>query len=330
VNTPASRTTEQDLSGLAERINAEHAACLSAAKDAITRAIEVGRLLTDAKARVQHGEWAAWVEANCDFGVRQASSYMRAYACREQIGSGASDFTSLRGAMEALAVPVARDEEDGDSRPRCVPVTEWSPEHRKWTCDQWWDQLATFTMMFDAAGWEADEIADFLGRPVEDVEAILDPPLPVPRRNFDVWPDGDCLIDSDEPGARGVVAALYADGVMYMIDGWLEKACLYARIRCKIDGFDHVEPILRDRERRYRRRQEGAERRGLGPFPFLKGRALQASAALHCCVTRDARHAMRIGLDEGWDPELMPMWMRLAKALEDLGGESAEDEDDEE
>jgi DNA adenine methylase len=93
------------LSDLAAQINAEHEACLSAAKDTIARAIEAGRLLAEAKSQMQHGQWAGWVETNCKFGARQASSYMRAYACREQIGSGASDFTSLREAIASLAEP---------------------------------------------------------------------------------------------------------------------------------------------------------------------------------------------------------------------------------
>jgi hypothetical protein len=37
------------LPELARRINAGHAACLDAARSAIDRAIEVGRLLTEAK-----------------------------------------------------------------------------------------------------------------------------------------------------------------------------------------------------------------------------------------------------------------------------------------
>lgn len=98
-----------DLSGLATRINAEHAACLAAARDAVTRAIEVGRLLAEAKGQVRHGEWAGWVADRCTFGVRQAQSYMRAYHNREalegQMRSGDSHLTSLRGAVAMLAEP---------------------------------------------------------------------------------------------------------------------------------------------------------------------------------------------------------------------------------
>jgi hypothetical protein len=96
--------TLPDLAGL---INAEHEACLASANDTVARYIKTGQYLTEAKAQVQHGEWAGWVEVNCRFGTRQASSYMRAYANRrEQIGSAASDFDSLRGAIAALVEPM--------------------------------------------------------------------------------------------------------------------------------------------------------------------------------------------------------------------------------
>jgi hypothetical protein len=99
-------TIQRTLPDLARLINAEHEACLASASDTVARYIKTGQYLAEAKAQVQHGEWAGWVEVNCRFGTRQASSYMRAYANRrEQIGSAASDFDSLREAIAALAEP---------------------------------------------------------------------------------------------------------------------------------------------------------------------------------------------------------------------------------
>jgi hypothetical protein len=106
------------LSDLAGQINAEHAACLASARDAVTRAIEVGRLLASAKGQVRHGEWAGWVEANCTFGLRQAQSYMRAHHNRaeleEQMRSGASHLTGLHSAVAALASPRHGDDDGED------------------------------------------------------------------------------------------------------------------------------------------------------------------------------------------------------------------------
>src|SRR3954463_16269383 len=91
------------LPELARRINAEHAACLDAAQTAVGKAMEVGRLLVEAKGQVRHGEWARGVEENCTFGIRQAQNYMRAHqnraAIEEEMRNGASHLASLRGAI---------------------------------------------------------------------------------------------------------------------------------------------------------------------------------------------------------------------------------------
>jgi hypothetical protein len=101
---------EISLKGLADQINAEHALCMAAAQDAVNKAIEVGRLLAEAKDQVRHGEWAGWVAENCSFGLRQSQKYMKAYGHREQIleqmrTEGAH--LSLNGAMAQLARPKA-------------------------------------------------------------------------------------------------------------------------------------------------------------------------------------------------------------------------------
>ena len=98
-------STTISLIDLAKRINTQHAACVAMARDAVVGIIDVGRLLVEAKDQVRHGEWTTWVEANCDFGVRQASSYMRAYQNRDQIGRTLPISVACRGAMEALAAP---------------------------------------------------------------------------------------------------------------------------------------------------------------------------------------------------------------------------------
>jgi Protein of unknown function (DUF3102) len=97
------------LKTLANRINAEHAACLASAQDAVTHAIEVGRLLTEAKAQVQRGDWSAWVDSDCPFGLRECQNYMRAYRKRgwleKQMRNGVSHLGSLRSIINELNEP---------------------------------------------------------------------------------------------------------------------------------------------------------------------------------------------------------------------------------
>jgi hypothetical protein len=63
---------------LIERINialhveAEHRAAVDAAHNAIERASACGRLLIQAKARVGHGQWLAWVADHLSFRDRHA------------------------------------------------------------------------------------------------------------------------------------------------------------------------------------------------------------------------------------------------------------------
>jgi hypothetical protein len=62
------------LSDLATRIKTEH----RLVGEAMTHAIAAGNLLIDAKAKVPHGQWLSWLEANCcEISERTAQLYMR-------------------------------------------------------------------------------------------------------------------------------------------------------------------------------------------------------------------------------------------------------------
>jgi hypothetical protein len=314
------------LSDLAGRINAEHAACMAAARDAVIRAIEVGRLLAEAKQQVRHGGWEPWVEANCAFGVRQAQSYMRAYHNRglleEQIRSGASHLTGLRGAMAMLAAPeaaAADDDPDAVPRRRPTPIGDMPEANRHRLCENWWDQRAKYTVMLEAAGWEPDAIAAFLGRPVEDITAILEPRLPA---RFDSEGNGLWMFADDAtPEQRARMAEYYRDNVTCRIDFWMETAYSWARLSCENDGFADVAPILEAGERRHRRRREAAEARGIWPFTGFVGDA-ELDGAFWWCTIFDARHAVRIPVDEtdhgDWHAGLGAMFVRQCEALEGL------------
>lgn len=70
-------TDSTDLLQLAQEINAEHDRCMEALSAGLEHALKVGRLLIQAKSRVCHGEWGAWINANCDFSTRTAQAYMK-------------------------------------------------------------------------------------------------------------------------------------------------------------------------------------------------------------------------------------------------------------
>jgi hypothetical protein len=99
----------KSLVSLAAAINREHKACQAAAEFALKSAFEVGRLLTEAKGRVEHGEWLPWVGRHCKFGIRQAQGYMRLFAHREHVESkmrsSDSHLEGLHGALDLIRQP---------------------------------------------------------------------------------------------------------------------------------------------------------------------------------------------------------------------------------
>jgi hypothetical protein len=62
---------------LATSINDHLRAADAATRRGIEHAIAAGGLLIEAKELVAHGEWLAWLEANCHVGARHAQTYMR-------------------------------------------------------------------------------------------------------------------------------------------------------------------------------------------------------------------------------------------------------------
>jgi hypothetical protein len=62
----------------ASAVNAEHALAQSHAEQAIKHAIRCGELLQAKKAELPHGEFGAWIAANCTFKRSTAARYMKA------------------------------------------------------------------------------------------------------------------------------------------------------------------------------------------------------------------------------------------------------------
>jgi hypothetical protein len=94
------------LADLGTRINEAHHLAIQHAGKAIEHAIACGQMLIAAKAKVPHGKWLPWLRENITFSERSAQGYMRiAEKVPHQIRNGVSDFTSLRGALHALAIP---------------------------------------------------------------------------------------------------------------------------------------------------------------------------------------------------------------------------------
>lgn len=105
----AERTDGGDrLTKLAERIREAHRQAEDQARNAVRLAAEAGADLAAAKREVEHGQWEAWVEANCHFSARAARGYMqiadRMQALPEADRQRVAELP-LREAFKAIAAP---------------------------------------------------------------------------------------------------------------------------------------------------------------------------------------------------------------------------------
>lgn len=73
-------TSESD----ANEINRLHVELVGVAQDALQRAIEIGLLLDKQKAKLKHGEWMPWMEANLSFSTQTADRYRHVHRHREK------------------------------------------------------------------------------------------------------------------------------------------------------------------------------------------------------------------------------------------------------
>lgn len=79
-------------------INTEHRLARESAESAIQHARRCGQLLLQKKSELQHGQFAEWVTANCEFSYRSARAYMRVAALQNETGS-TLPLSSLRQAL---------------------------------------------------------------------------------------------------------------------------------------------------------------------------------------------------------------------------------------
>ena len=74
------KTVEQEIINL-------HNGILSAMCRSVADAIEIGRLLMEQKATLDHGEFLPWIERKLPFNVRTAQNYMAVFRHRDKCES---------------------------------------------------------------------------------------------------------------------------------------------------------------------------------------------------------------------------------------------------
>src|SRR6516162_4935963 len=96
---------------VAAEINRLHNGIVGALRNTVTDAIEIGRLLTEHKASLAHGEWLPWLEANLSFDDRTARRYASLYENRAKLDS----VSNLNDAYRLLSKPREHKPADKDS-----------------------------------------------------------------------------------------------------------------------------------------------------------------------------------------------------------------------
>lgn len=95
------------LEEIAQTVKVEHIEFEISLRNSMERAIHIGRLLSEAKELVKHGEWGKWVEDNCNFSERTAQNFMRLHSKYPELSKAqpVADLT-YKKALALLAEPV--------------------------------------------------------------------------------------------------------------------------------------------------------------------------------------------------------------------------------
>ncbi len=76
------------------RINTLHQELLGLARTSLEKALELGQLLSEAKASLEHGQWLPWLANNIRFSERTVQNYLRIYKNRDLLKSeGVADLS---------------------------------------------------------------------------------------------------------------------------------------------------------------------------------------------------------------------------------------------
>jgi Protein of unknown function (DUF3102) len=105
-------SNELELDDLAERIRNSHALVRRSIRSAVEHAMTTGDLLNVARDRTPHGQWAHWLQQNCEISDRTARVYMQLANNREAIERSEDRATlTINGAVRMLTAPKEDDDD---------------------------------------------------------------------------------------------------------------------------------------------------------------------------------------------------------------------------
>lgn len=109
---------ERPTLGPAAEIIRLHAEIVEALETSFQKAVRIGELLTEHKARLPHGEFLPWVAQHLPFTDRTARNYMAVYRERDQL-----QVAQVEGLGEAYRLLAA------DTTPKSETLSDLAPEY---------------------------------------------------------------------------------------------------------------------------------------------------------------------------------------------------------
>jgi hypothetical protein len=182
-------------------------------------------------------------------------------------------------------------------------LSDLTVESRRHLSEKWWDILATAVVLMDAADWTPEDMADFMGMPVRDVQLVLQPDPPM---RFDTPHNGDGIVPlNGTPGCwkrAQRMHRLYRDTTDAIVARILWTVYLQAAYHAKrqgnLDLAGRLENMSRHHAKRAARLQEAED-------VMLRGEDQEDIGCLWQCAFSDARAALGI---EPPEPYLSSLW----------------------
>jgi len=112
----------------ATEINRKYREVESLASSTVEAAIELGGMLEEKKAALQHGQWLPWVRAYFEGSERQAERYMQLYRGRDELRAKSTRVAdlSLREALREIRPAPQQDEPQVTSTPLGREFAAWA------------------------------------------------------------------------------------------------------------------------------------------------------------------------------------------------------------
>jgi hypothetical protein len=286
-----------DLRDLAERINVEHQQAEAALNHGVEHALAAGRMLVEAKAQIPHGEWLPWLAQNFEGSQRTARTYMLVANRWPALEANRQRAANL--SIRQAAALTTRPHRDRITDEKLDPAKEspqrflqYPVEDRREYCQQWWDGFARYTLTLDAAKWTPLKIAETLGMPISDVDAVLNPRPP----------QNDFTSFRDFTGFHDILALAqrYGDAVAAGVAFHLRWAYWSAQHKAEEEGLSEVIPTLQAleaKQQRLRASLDGDEHALAEEIELLATTAVDKwtwPVAFLCCITDDVREALGI------------------------------------